>query len=89
MRWCRSGLAPAAAREQLVYFGTYTGAKSKGIYLSRFDPTTGTLTAPELVAATTNPSFLAIHPGERFLYAVGEVDDGKGKGNGDGERVRD
>ena len=75
-------LAPAAAREQLVYFGTYTGAKSKGIYVSRFDPTTGRLTAPELAVETTNPSFLAIHPGERFVYAVGEVDDGKGKGNG-------
>ncbi len=75
-------LASAAAREQLVYFGTYTGAKSKGIYVSRFDPTTGRLTAPELAAETTNPSFLAIHPSERFVYAVGEGDDGKGKGNG-------
>ncbi len=75
-------LAPAAASEQLVYFGTYTGPKSKGIYVSRFDPATGRLTAPELAAETTNPSFLAIHPGERFVYAVGEVDDGKGKGNG-------
>lgn len=75
-------LAPAAAREQLVYIGTYTGAKSKGIYVSRFDPATGRLTAPELAAETTNPSFLAIHPRERFVYAVGEVDDGKGKGNG-------
>ena len=31
-------------RGQLVYFGTYTGGKSKGIYISRFDPTTGRLT---------------------------------------------
>ncbi len=76
------GLAPAAAREQPVYFGTYTGAKSKGIYVSRLDPATGRLSAPELAAETTNPSFLAIHPGERFIYAVGEVDDGQGKGNG-------
>jgi len=75
-------LTPVLASEQLVYFGTYTGAKSKGIYLSRLDPATGRLTAPELVAKTTNPSFLALHPDGHFLYAVAELDDGQGKGNG-------
>src|ERR1039457_6844007 len=57
----------------LVYFGTYTGAKSKGIYVSRFDPATGRLTAPELAVATASPSFLALHPSQRFLYAAGET----------------
>jgi 6-phosphogluconolactonase len=57
----------------LVFIGTYTGAKSKGIYVSRFDPATGRLTAPELAAETQSPSFLALHPGGRFLYAVGEA----------------
>jgi 6-phosphogluconolactonase len=32
-----------------------------------------------LVAATPNPSFLAIHPNRRFLYAVGEKSDPGGK----------
>jgi 6-phosphogluconolactonase len=57
----------------LVYFGTYTGAKSKGIYVSRFDPVTGRLAAPELAAATASPSFLALHPSRQFLYAAGET----------------
>jgi 6-phosphogluconolactonase len=57
---------------KLVYFGTYTGGKSKGIYVSRFDPATGRLTSPELAVETPSPSFLAIHPGKRFLYAAGE-----------------
>jgi len=70
------------ADESLVYFGTYTGAKSKGIYVSRFDSTTGKLSAPELAAETTNPTFLAIAPGEHFLYAVNEVDDIGGKPTG-------
>ncbi|NOS71133.1 MAG: lactonase family protein [Verrucomicrobia bacterium] len=65
------------AAEYHVYFGTYTGAKSKGIYLSRFDSSTGRLTPPELAVGAKNPSFLAVHPTERFLYAVGETD-GKG-----------
>ena len=60
-------------RPMRVYFGTYTGAKSKGIYVSQFDPATGKLTAPELAAETKSPSFLAVHPNRRFLYAVGEM----------------
>ena len=66
----------------LVYFGTYTGAKSKGIYVSRFDPTTGQLTAAELAAATVSPSFLAVHPSWRFLYAAGETGTLEGKRGG-------
>jgi 6-phosphogluconolactonase len=60
--------------ESLVYFGTSTGAKSKGIYVSRFDSTTGKLTEPELVAEIQNPTFLTVAPGGHFLYAVSEVD---------------
>ena len=63
----------------LVYIGTYTGAKSKGIYVSRFDPATGRLTPPELAVETPSPSFLALHPGGRFLYAVGETTNLGGK----------
>jgi len=69
----------ADAKEQFVYFGTYTGGKSKGIYVSRFDATTGKLSEPELAAETKNPSFLAIHPNGKFLYAVGEVNDTQGQ----------
>src|SRR5205823_8888876 len=62
-----------------VFFGTYTGGKSKGIYRSAFDAKTGTLSAPELAAEVTNPSFLAVHPTNKFLYAVGEVENVGGK----------
>jgi len=56
-----------------VYFGTYTGAKSQGIYVSRFDSATGKLSAPELVAETKNPTFLAVSPNGKNLYAVSEM----------------
>lgn len=72
-------LPAAVAGEYHVYFGSYTGAKSKGIQVSRFDSRTGKLSEPELVAETRNPSFLAVHPTERFLYAVGEVSETQGK----------
>jgi 6-phosphogluconolactonase len=70
------------AGESLVYFGTYTGAKSQGIYVSRFDSTTGKLSTPELAAEITNPTFLAVAPGGNFLYAVSEVDHMGGKPTG-------
>jgi 6-phosphogluconolactonase len=57
-----------------VYVGTYTDGTSRGIYRFRFDPATGQTTAPVLAAETKNPSFLALHPNGRFLYAVGEVE---------------
>jgi 6-phosphogluconolactonase len=74
-------LCPVAgfAGESLVYFGTYTGAQSRGIYVARFDSTTGRLSAPELVAETKNPTFLAVSPGEHFLYVVDETGDAGGK----------
>jgi 6-phosphogluconolactonase len=62
---------PVATTQSLVFFGTYTGGKSQGIYVSRCDGATGKLSAPELAVATGSPSFLAIHPSHRFLYAVG------------------
>src|SRR5262249_7817262 len=65
-----------------VYFGTYTGAKSKGIYVSEFDSASGKLSAPELAAQTASPSFLALHPNRRFLYAVGENSNVGGKATG-------
>jgi 6-phosphogluconolactonase len=60
-----------------VYVGTYTRAqKSKGIYAWRFQPATGKLTSIGLVAETTSPSFLAVHPNQHFLYAVNEINAG-------------
>lgn len=67
------------ASEHWVYFGTYTSGVSKGIYAARFDSGTGKLSVPELVAETKNPSFLAVHPTGKFLYAVGEVNNTQGQ----------
>jgi 6-phosphogluconolactonase len=68
--------APVAGKgpkKFLVYFGTYTGGKSKGIYRATLDLATGKLSKPVLAGEMVNPSFLAIHPSKRYLYAVGEV----------------
>src|SRR6185503_1424591 len=66
----------------VVYVGTYTGAKSKGIYSFRMDEETGATTPLELAAETTSPSFLAVHPNHRFLYAANEVANFNGTNGG-------
>lgn len=70
--------------EYLVYIGTYTeqGSESKGIYAYRFDSVTEHLVPIGLAAKTINPSFLAVHPNQRFLYAVNEVSDYQGQKSG-------
>ncbi|HMF18384.1 MAG TPA: lactonase family protein [Gemmataceae bacterium] len=64
-----------------VYIGTYTPAKGKseGIYRFELDLATGKASKAVLAAKTKDPSFLAIHPNHKFLYAVGEIDDFGGK----------
>jgi 6-phosphogluconolactonase len=73
--------SPARAEEGslLVYFGTYTGPKSKGIYVSKLDPATGALSEPELAGESVNPSFLAFHPTGKFVYAGNEIGKFEGK----------
>jgi 6-phosphogluconolactonase len=58
-----------------LYVGTYTNGKSKGIYRLEFDAATGKLGQPAVAGESVNPSFLAIHPSRRFLYAVSEIGD--------------
>jgi 6-phosphogluconolactonase len=55
-----------------VFIGTYTGKASKGIYRYELDLATGKLTGKALAAEVKNPSFLAVAPSRKFLYAVNE-----------------
>ena len=68
-----AALAPARAQEKYrVYLGTYTGKESKGIYQCEMNLKDGSLSAATLAGETSSPSFLAIHPNKKFLYAVNE-----------------
>lgn len=75
-------LAASARGETRVYFGTYTGGKSKGVYVARLDSETGRLSAPVLAAESASPSFIAIDPTGRFLYTVNEVGNFQGQKSG-------
>jgi 6-phosphogluconolactonase len=79
--------AEETPKKVMVYVGTYTSPKkSEGIYRMELDLATGKLTEPVLAGKAVNPSFLAIHPSGKFLYAVGEIDTfaKKGKKTGGG-----
>jgi len=65
--------ASASAAQVTFYLGTYTrGDRSKGIYVGQLDTATGRLAPLQLAAEASNPSFLALSPDGKRLYAVAE-----------------
>jgi 6-phosphogluconolactonase len=65
---------PAANRKYLVFVGTYTTkTESKGIYAYEFDADTGKLTPKGVAAETRDPSWVAVHPGGKYVYAANEA----------------
>jgi len=77
-----AGQSSPATGSYLMYVGTYTGPESKGIHVFRFDPVAGKAVAAGLAAESVNPSFLAVDPQQKFLYAVNEVSAYKGEKSG-------
>ncbi|MFZ1530161.1 MAG: lactonase family protein [Ferruginibacter sp.] len=65
-------LAPFVLQAQYYLIaGTYTSGKSEGIYVYRFNAETAENSFVSSIN-TTNPSFVAISPGEKYIYAVNE-----------------
>ena len=68
----------AKRNKTLAYVGTYTGvagsgSNGEGIYAFDADLVTGELSHRKLAAKTENPSWIAIHPSKKYLYAANEV----------------
>jgi len=72
--FCLIAAASSCAAETLVYFGTYTRGQSnsRGIYVAELDEQSGRLSEPRLAVETPNPSFVAIAPDGRTLFAASE-----------------
>jgi 6-phosphogluconolactonase len=86
-RWALVILALAGLSERAMaqsdssipfYVGTYTARTSEGIYRSELNVNNGKMAPAKLVAKLTNPSFLTIHPSNKYLYAVTETVRGAG-----------
>ncbi|MEU6196181.1 lactonase family protein [Streptomyces sp. NPDC047061] len=67
---------PSAPRP--LYLGTYTSVDGggTGIGLATYDPATGRITGTGTITGVADPSYLAVHPDVRTLYAVNERADG-------------
>jgi 6-phosphogluconolactonase len=72
------------AKRRLLFVGTQTveGSASKGIYAFGWEPATGDLQAIGLAAGSENPTFLAVAPDSRFLYAANEIDSFEAQASG-------
>ncbi|HTV82092.1 MAG TPA: lactonase family protein [Acidobacteriaceae bacterium] len=82
-----AAVAPAAAQEwwsqqgreakrRLLLVGTQTvTGTSKGIYAWHWDPQNGELRLAGLATESDNPTFLALAPGAKYLYAANELSD--------------
>ena len=79
---------PLQGTSTLVYIGTHTGEKAKGIYLFRLQSAgtevfqNVTLVPLGLAAETPNPTFFEADPKRRLLFSVNEVDQFEGKPGG-------
>lgn len=59
------------SKEQYLVIGTYTSEKSDGIYVYKFNSESGENSFVSSVK-TSNPSFLAVSPNQKYVYAVNE-----------------
>lgn len=68
--------------EQFVFVGTYTrkeghvDGKAKGIYVLKWEESTGSLSLLDTIESLPNPSYITIHPNGKYLYAANELADG-------------
>ncbi|MGK0139521.1 MAG: 6-phosphogluconolactonase, partial [Algoriphagus sp.] len=68
------------AKEISLLVGTYTGRNSEGVYMYKFNPETAEVRLVDVAEGLKNPSFLALSPGNKYVYAVGEMEGGSVKG---------
>ncbi|MGZ8558712.1 MAG: lactonase family protein [Chitinophagaceae bacterium] len=64
-------LLPDNPKENYLIVGTYTGGKSEGLYVYTFNSEDGSYKEISHVN-TPNPSYVAISPDEKYVYAVSE-----------------
>ncbi|GHA00648.1 lactonase family protein [Streptomyces echinoruber] len=69
-------MADGGARQRTAYIGSITGAGGPGVLAAAVDPGSGALTPRGAAGGVPDPSYLALSPDGRMLYAVSETADG-------------
>jgi 6-phosphogluconolactonase len=62
-------VAPLAAADMHVFFGTHRSGPGIGFSKAHFNSDTGVLTKPEFTVEAQEPAFFVIHPDGRHLYS--------------------
>jgi len=80
----KAGLAQGKTiqEKQILFVGTQTGPASKGIYAFEWDAARGLLKELGLAAESDNPTFLALSPDNKRLYAANEINKYQGATSG-------
>lgn len=63
-------ISPETPAQDLLYVGTYSERGSQGIYVLELDRATGQLTERQTLKDKASPTFLTVHPNQKYLYAV-------------------
>jgi 6-phosphogluconolactonase len=66
------GCSPAFAANTIGYVGTYTDTTAKGVYALKWDAAAKKFISLGLQAEVASPSFVAVSPSHKFLYAITE-----------------
>jgi 6-phosphogluconolactonase len=66
------------SQDYYLFIGTYTKGTSLGIYVYKFNEATGNAQPIDSIASK-NPSYIAISPNGKYVYAVNENDDQEGE----------
>ncbi|MBT9331787.1 lactonase family protein [Paracidobacterium acidisoli] len=74
--------AAAEPKRTILFAGTQTSGTSKGIYAYHWNAAQGEPVLAGLAAESNNPTFLAIDPARKFLYAANELNQFEGQRSG-------
>ena len=80
--WLAQAKTAAMQDSRLLMVGTQTGPSSKGIYAFQWHPAKGELKELGLAGESNNPTFLALSPDGKHLYAANELDEYEGAKSG-------
>ncbi len=61
------------SNQHLLFIGSYASADNSGVYAFSFDGDTGALQQLASYTGIASPSFLAVHPNKKWVYAVSEL----------------
>ena len=80
--WWAEAKTNMSDNSRLLFAGTQTGPSSKGIYAFQWDPSNGELKELGLAGESDNPTFIALAPDGKHLFAANEIDEYEGAKSG-------